>query len=123
MPFDIHFNAYFHAISGDSWTTRVRSARLAQGRVTFNVEETGKYHYPFDTQLDLRLEKVFNLARKYQLGIILDVFNVFNTSTITSWGTRIGYDYFPGETPSTDGHDLYGITLPRRARVGLRLMF
>jgi len=77
-----------------------------------------------DTQLDLRLEKSFTMAKKYKLGLILDVFNVFNTDTITSWGTRAGYDwYLDGEYPSTNGHELYGLTLPRRARLGVRLTF
>ena len=40
--------------------------------------------------LDLRLEKIFTLAKKYRLGVMVDVFNVFNDDTITSWGTRIG---------------------------------
>ena len=77
-----------------------------------------------DTQLDLRLEKTFTMAQRYKLGLILDVFNVFNTDTITSWGTRAGYDwYLDGDYPSTDGHELYGLTLPRRARLGIRLTF
>jgi outer membrane receptor protein involved in Fe transport len=124
LPLDIYFNAYFHAITGDAWTTRVRSSRLAQGRVTFMAEQRGLYHLPMDTQLDLRLEKTFSLAQKYKIGLILDVFNVFNADTITSWGNRAGYDwYFDGEYPSTDGHELYGLTLPRRARLGIRLTF
>jgi outer membrane receptor protein involved in Fe transport len=130
LPLDINFSAYFHAITGDAWTTRVRSSRLAQGRVTFFAEPRGTYHYPIDAQLDLRLEKTFNLAAKYRLGLILDVFNVFNANTVTSWGTRAGYDWnFDQNDPewpyaySTDGHDLLGLTLPRRARLGLRLTF
>jgi len=55
--------------------------------------------------------------------LIFDVFNVFNTNTVTSWGTRIGYDWYPGDWPSTDGHELYSIVLPRQARVGIRLIF
>jgi hypothetical protein len=75
--------------------------------------------------LDVRLEKTFRLAEKYKLGIIFDVFNVFNDDSITSWGTKIGYDWdaTPGYAPSTQGHDLNDIVMPRRARVGLRLTF
>jgi hypothetical protein len=67
------------------------------------------------------------LAEKFRLGLMVDVFNVFNDNTITSWGTRIGYDWqLPGDPDyytSTDGHDLYGIPGARQARVGIRLMF
>jgi len=124
LPFDINFNAYFRGITGDSWTTRFRTPRLNQGRVTFFAEPRGANHYPMEKILDLRLEKVFTLARKYRLGVMVDVFNVLNADMLTSWGTRIGYDWYSdGSYPSTDGHELYGIVRPRQARVGIRLIF
>jgi outer membrane receptor protein involved in Fe transport len=128
LPFDISFNAYFHAITGDTWTEQRRTGRydLTQGRITFNVEPAGSYHYPMVKLLDLRLEKTFRLASKYRLGVIFDVFNVFNDNTITSWGTRIDYDWYaddPSYAASTMSHDLYGLVLPRRARLGIRFMF
>jgi hypothetical protein len=75
--------------------------------------------------LDLRLEKTFLMAKKYRLGLIFDIFNIFNAHTITSWGTRYGNgaDWIPGSYPSTNGHDLYGILTPRQARVGIRVIF
>jgi hypothetical protein len=47
------------AITGDTWTQQRRtgSRDLYQGRLTFNVEQAGKYYYPMLTQLDLGLEK------------------------------------------------------------------
>ncbi len=128
LPFDIAFNAYFHAVSQDRWTRRLRTSRSAteQGRVTFNAEPWGSNHYPMSKTLDLRLEKIFNIAAKYRLGIIFDVFNVFNDDAISSWGDRVGYDWYPDDAsyaPSTQGHDLYGIVMPRRARIGIRLIF
>ncbi len=124
LPFDISFNAYFRGITGNAWTTRLRTSRFNQGRITFFAEPRGSNHYPMETVLDLRLEKIFTIAKKYRLGVMADVFNVFNTDTITSWGTRIGYDWYTdGSYTSTDGHELYGITRPRQARVGLRLIF
>jgi len=73
--------------------------------------------------LDIRLEKGFTLAKKYSLGVIFDVFNVFNADTIRSWGTRMGYDWLVDNYPSTMGHDLYRIADPRQARLGIRFMF
>ena len=74
--------------------------------------------------MDNRLEKIFTLAKKYRLGLLFDMFNVFNVDTITSWGTRVDYDWFSdGTYPSTNGHELYGITQPRQARIGIRLIF
>ena len=123
LPFDISLNAYFRAVSGNRWTTRYWTSRLNQGRVTFYAEPRGTNQYPTQKILDLRLEKVFTLAQNYKLGVMFDVFNVFNAATITSWGTRIGYDWIEGSYPSTDGHELYGIVNPRQVRLGLRLMF
>ncbi len=102
---------------------RVRTSYFNQGRITLLRRPRGSNHYPMQTTLDLRLEKIFTLAGKYRLGVIFDVFNVFNDDTITSWGTRIGYDWFENDWPSLNGHQLYGIARPRQARLGLRLIF
>ncbi len=91
--------------------------------MTFFTEPRGDRHYDTQNVLDLRAEKIFTLAERYRLGLMIDVFNVFNANTITSWGTRIGYDWNPGDYPSTDGHDLYGIINPRQVRLGIRLIF
>jgi hypothetical protein len=123
LPFGIQFNAYFRAITGNAWTTRFRTQRLGQGRETFFAEQRGSNHYEMSALLDLRLEKTFTLAGKYRIGVIGDMFNVFNDDTITSWGTRIGYDWVPGDYASTSGHELYGIVNARQYRVGIRFMF
>jgi Carboxypeptidase regulatory-like domain/TonB dependent receptor-like, beta-barrel len=124
LPFDINFNFYYRGITGDAWTTRLRTGAFNQGRITFFTEPRGSHHYPLVNTLDLRLEKVFTLAQKYRLGVIVDIFNVFNDDSISSWGTRIGYDWYTdGTYPSTDGHELYSINRPRQARVGVRLIF
>jgi hypothetical protein len=126
LPFDIHMNVYFQAISGDTWTARYRTKVYGTGgRVTFYLEPRGSERYPMWKNLDIRFEKTFLLAKKYQLGVFFDVFNVFNDAIVTSWGTRVGYDWYPTDTTvtSTNNHDLLGLTLPRRARVGIRVMF
>ena len=135
LPFDISLNAYFHAITGEAYTQMRRSFRgdFAQGRVTFNVEPSGTFHYPIATSLDMRLEKTFRLASRYRLGAFVDVFNVLNNHTITSWGNTVEYNWYPGDSydpgtgfqysPLTGGHDLTGMVLPRRARLGLRFIF
>jgi len=123
LPFDISLTGYFSGITGDAWTTRLRTQGFNQGRITFFTEPRGSNHYPMEKILSFRLEKIFTLAQKYRLGVMVDVFNVFNANTINAWGTRIGYDWIPGDTPSTDGHNLLGISTPRQARIGVRLIF
>jgi hypothetical protein len=127
LPFDISFNVYFRAITGTAWAQRYRTRTLSQGRVTFYTEPRGDRHYDMQKILDLRLEKVFTLQERYRLGVMVDVFNVFNANTITNWGTRIGYDWLLSDNPnyyqSTQGHNLLGIVNPRQFRLGIRLMF
>lgn len=124
LPFGIQFNAYFRAITGNSWTTRYRMPYyFNQGRITFYAEQRGANHYPISKLLDLRLEKTFTFAGKYRLGVFADIFNIFNADTINSWGTRIGYDWEPGDWASTSGHELYGIVQPRQYRIGARIIF
>ena len=123
FPLGINLTAHFHAITGRSWETRYRTSRLAQGRVTFRTEANGSHHYDIAPILDMRLEKTFTFAGRYRLGLMFDVFNLFNNDTVTSWGTRIGYDWIPGDYASTGGHDLYGLVAARQARLGIRLMF
>jgi hypothetical protein len=128
LPLDISLSAYFHAITGEAYTQLRRSSRgdFSQGRVTFNVQPSGTYHYPMASSLDLRLEKTFPLAVKYRLSAFFDVFNVFNDNSITGWGNTVDYNWIPSDltySPLTSGHNLTGLSLPRRARVGLRFIF
>jgi len=123
FPYGIQCSASFRAISGNAWAQRYWTPPLSQGRVTFFTERRGSNHLAMQKILDLRLEKIFSFEDRYRIGLMFDVFNVFNANTVTDWGTRIGYDWIPGEYPSTDGHELYGIVPPRQIRLGLRLMF
>ncbi len=69
LPFDIRLNVYFQAISGDTWTPAIRTEVYGTGgRVTFFAEQRGSNRYPMEKILDMRLEKIFTLAQKYQLG-------------------------------------------------------
>jgi hypothetical protein len=124
LPFDISLTGSFWGITGNSWTTRLLTDVFNQGQITFFTEARGSHHYPMQKILNLRLEKIFTLAKKYRLGVMFDVFNVFNDDTIMSWGTRIGYDWYTdGTYPSADGHRLRSISTPRQARLGIRVIF
>ena len=122
---EISLSFYFRAISGNTWTTRFRTPLLAQGRVVVFAEPHGSSRYPTQSTLDMRIEKLFKIGGKYSLGLIADVFNVFNAKAVTNWGSLLNSDYFPdsGFYPVTDGHILYEIVNPRQARLGARLMF
>jgi hypothetical protein len=124
LPWDIHFNAYSRFRTGRTYTRRARF-RLDQGRITIFTEPMGSRRYPDFSNLDLRLEKTFTIKEKYRIGIMMDIFNVFNQDTITSWGTRTEYDWYEdlSEYAASDGHQVYGIASPRAIRLGVRFFF
>jgi len=124
LPFDLQFNAYFRYITGNTWT-RTAFYWLDQGGRTILTKKRGSRRYDDRINLDLRLEKRFTLAEKYRIGLMMDIFNVFNSDTITSWGTEAGYDwrYDDSTAPGPDGHLVYGLVNPRAVRLGIRLFF
>ena len=126
LPGDIWFNAHFSYISGNTWTKKIIT-QLNQGRIAFFAEPKGSRRYDARMNLDLRLEKTFMLAEKYRFSLMMDIFNVFNSDTITSWGSRWGYDWLPHryepDAPGPDGHVVYDLVLPRAIRLGVRFFF
>jgi outer membrane receptor protein involved in Fe transport len=124
LPLDIHFNAYFAYRTGNAYTRRARF-RLDQGRETIHTEPMGSRRYESRTNLDLRIEKTFMIAEKYRIGLMIDIFNVFNADTITNWGSRTEYDWYEdlSEYPASDGHQVYGLVNPRAIRLGVRFFF
>ncbi len=124
LPWDIHFNAYFSHRTGRTYERRARF-RLDQGRETIFTEPAGSRRLPDVTDLDLRLEKTFTFKEKYRLGLMIDIFNVFNSDTITNWGDRTEYDWYEdlSEYPSSDGHQVYSLVAPRAIRLGIRFFF
>jgi len=85
----------------------------------------GSRRYENRAILDLRLEKTFKFADRFRLGLMMDVFNVFNDDSITSWGTIINQDWFPdlSQYASSEGHKVNGLVSPRAIRIGIRLFF
>jgi hypothetical protein len=99
--------------SGSNWN-RSRLVPGWAGRVPLRIEERGSRRRPIRTDVDMRLEKVFMLTGRMRLGVIFDVFNVFNSGVETGTYTRITSVNF-GKASS--------INAPRYLRLGLRLIF
>jgi len=56
---ELNVNVYYHGITGNAWTTRYRTSRFNQGRITFFIEPRGSNHYPMDHQIDIRLKDLY----------------------------------------------------------------
>jgi outer membrane receptor protein involved in Fe transport len=120
-PWEVLLSASFTAQSGLPWARQVRFLRAAsplivvESSITVNGEPVGSQRFETETDLSLRAEKRFNLGASRRLGVIADVFNVFNVSMVTGvQQTRIDHPDFgkPGEIP-----------LPRTLRLGARFEF
>jgi hypothetical protein len=113
LPLGIHLNANFSLITGNTYTMTVKLPRsVDSNRSVIFVEPRGSNRYPTSKNLDLRLEKTFKFGDKKKLGILLDIFNVFNQGIITSY-----------ETQQPNFEDILAIKNPRAFRAGLRFWF
>jgi hypothetical protein len=63
---------------------------LTQVTQSILVAPLGAYRYPWQNLFDVRLSRTFRLGEKVKLEPIADIFNVFNSSAITSEVTTIG---------------------------------
>ncbi|MGH9415710.1 MAG: TonB-dependent receptor [Terriglobales bacterium] len=88
-------------------------APLNQGNTSIHITPSGQTRYPWQNLLDLRFSKVFQLSDRFSLKPTADLFNVFNSSAITSETTTYG----PGlGTPSN-------IVMGRMLRLGAHVTF
>ncbi len=114
FPYGIMLSAYFSYEQGRPFNREV-AVQLNQGRRMIAAEERGSQRYPNPTYLDMRLEKEFRLWKQTRLKLLIDVWNIFNAD----------YYYYVAETNAAS--DAYlapsGYVLPRRAQLGIRLVF
>jgi len=118
LPLGFVLTPRFLLQSGRNWNRYLTN--YWAGPVDIDIEETGSRRLPYRKNLDLRLEKVFMLPGRTRIGVILDVFNVFNSGVeeliesniaLPTYGKAIRQDVIPG------------VTAPRYIRLGLRFFF
>jgi len=67
------------------------------------------------SMLDFRLQKTFNVYKKFKIRAIFDVFNVFNSKTTTFYASF--------DTWAENYREIESIFYPRRLQLGVRLEF
>lgn len=112
LPLDISFNFYFSYISGNTYTRRLRVYLNQGGRYIF-TEPRGSRRLPTQKNLDLRIEKIFRFGENFRAGLIVDIFNVFNTGVATRVYTVAGPNF----------ENVTGLNYPRGFRAGIRFFF
>jgi outer membrane receptor protein involved in Fe transport len=117
---DVTLGMYYSFRTGSPYSSGMA---LPRDMVTFRGdsvyiygEERGSYRYKEIHNLDLRLEKFFRIG-EFRVGALVDVFNVFNSSTVTDYETQMDQwsDYQFGY--------IWGIRGPRTFRLGFRFEF
>jgi hypothetical protein len=122
FPHEVTFSANLENRSG---TPGARQVLFTGGTtipsILLNVAPIGSATTPSIHELDMRLEKAFLVARKKKLTARLNVYNVLNASTITTWNTQYGKQYeYP--TPSAAGSP-GGILPPRMLELSASFSF
>jgi len=124
-PVDFQLGFIINLLSGGRWEPFERfsswhlpdgtTGGFNQGSQTRPVTQRGSMTKDSQFKLDLRLDKRFPLHGPWgDLGLVFDIFNVFNSDTVVNLRNRIDRDNFLEPT---------SILQPRILRLGLRWQF
>jgi hypothetical protein len=85
FPLQIMTSANFEHRSGYPWARRVRfTGGQTIPNITLNVEPIGTRRLPHTNQLDLRVEKTFDLVNRHRVAVRMNVFNALNANEVLS---------------------------------------
>jgi hypothetical protein len=103
---------------------RVRTGDVAGNRVRLLIGEVDTFRLDNLYQLDLRLEKTFQIGPISLTGSA-EVFNVTNNNTVLQRFARVGdYSLSSGELTNTDNfNNIHETQSPRILRLGARIAF
>ncbi len=115
LPFDIAVSPYLSVISGNTYNTyyRVRN-EINQSSKYIPAQQVGSLRFPTDVNLDLQVEKTFTIKGNTRIGVVFNIFNLFNASTVTEVQNVLTSD---------DVGATYSIVNPRSFRAGVRFYY
>jgi outer membrane receptor protein involved in Fe transport len=112
MPFDIGVSGSWKVQSGQNYGRTISFAFPGDGNQTVRVEPIDANRYPTVAILDLRFDKAFRFGRFGTLTGMVDLFNLTNSSAVTSF-----------RTTTVNYREVTAILDPRIVRFGLRFEF
>jgi hypothetical protein len=119
LPWGFTSSATLRVTKGEPYGRTINSTGLNQGTLSLRVEPLGTFFYPTVRIFDVRAAKAVKLGESWgKIEGILDVFNVFNASTVLSVNNQTGRD----AAGPTFGRVLQTLN-PRIARLGVRWSF
>jgi len=116
LPLDISAGVAFVYIKGAPWTRRVYASIKGTPSQNVYIEPRGSQRYADDRRFDIRFEKYFKLGKTeaQRVGVLFDVFNVFNYGRATGIESRVNRTTFGKAT---------GVNTGRQFRIAARLLF
>jgi len=114
-PYGITVGTNFIYQQGASWERTVFVSGLNQGGKFVKAEQRGKRRMPNELYFDFKIDKRFNIKRRYAVEVSLDIINVPNKDT------PLSYVSYTAESPSWMVPT--SIIMPRRAMLGLKFVF
>jgi len=124
-PLGFSFSGFYQYLTGIP-LYRTYTVTVFQGTTTVAADPWDTWRLDGFSRLDLRAEKVFTFGSNLELGLIVDVFNVFNESGVTSENGFTGaYDPFTGAFTAGQGEfgRAMSVQAPRLIRLGARFRF
>lgn len=91
-PFDIRLAAVLKYYDGQPFSRKIIVTGMNQGPFFIQAHPRGETRYEFNSTFDIRIEKIIRLGSS-QLHIILDGFNILNSSLATQENALTGPDY------------------------------
>jgi hypothetical protein len=124
LPGNITVGLHYTFNSGKTYNHNIRvptsidpdAVGVFASRLRIYGEKKGSFRYPSEHILDIRLDKSFTFGKSMRFGLLMDMFNVLNSDTITSYFTRVEAGVYPF------GY-VNGLESPRRWMFGVQFEF
>jgi hypothetical protein len=114
LPWQMNVAGFYNARTGYPWLQAIQTPSRANGAGITSVflEKQGDNRLPNFQNLDLRLDKAFNISGSAKLVVAMDAFNVFNSNTALARRTVQN---------ASNANNISAILAPRVFRFGARL--
>jgi hypothetical protein len=113
LPLNLKLSGTFTYLSGTQWTPYYRTGYIPTRQYIW-TETRGAERYPARRLMDLRLTESIDMPGKSKIELFGEIFNVFNSGTVTAFTERINSSVYL--YPST-------VETGRRLRLGFRFIF
>jgi len=132
LPWKMDVSLAFTYLSGERFTRTIRAATAPVSKLTPSLfaEPLGTSSFPSRRLLDLKVSQSFAFGKRTRLDLFLDVFNVLNTGTPTSWVSVTSNAVSVRNATDPRANEIYSLYLkpdvqeePRNLRAGFRLRF